>query len=137
VTDAPLAGYSGTPQWKKLGLKDGARVAIIDAPAGWDFHLDDGFPGIERVESGAADVIVGFAPAQASVLDLIDTQRERIRPAGALWIAWPRKAAGHPSDVTDESVRAAALQVGLVDVKVAALDADWSALKLVWRRENR
>jgi hypothetical protein len=137
VTTAPAAGYSGSPQWKKLGLKDGSRVAVVDAPDGWDLEPADDFPAIERVEAGAADVIVGFAPDQASVLDLLDTQPERIRPAGALWIAWPRKAAGHLSDVGDESVRAAALQLGLVDVKVAALDTDWSSLKLVWRLHNR
>jgi len=137
VSAAPPVGYSASPQWKKLGLKEGARVAVVDAPEGWAFTPDEAFPEIERVESGGVDVVVGFAPSQASVLDLIDTQSERIRPAGALWIAWPRKAAGHQSDVGDESVRAAALQVGLVDVKVAALDQDWSALKLVWRRGNR
>ena len=130
-------GYSGTPQWKKLGLKDGARVSLVGAPSGWALTPDDHFPAIELVADGGADVVVGFARNQASVVDLIETQRERIRPAGALWIAWPRKAAGHTSDVTDETVRAVALEVGLVDVKVAALDSDWSSLKLVWRRANR
>lgn len=129
--------YSSTPQWKKLGIKAGSRVTLVEAPAGWMITSEDDLPEFELVESGAADVIVAFAADQASVLDALETQRERIRPAGALWIAWPRRAAGHVSEVSDESVRAAALQVGLVDVKVAALDLDWSALKLVWRRENR
>lgn len=130
-------GYSGTPQWKKLGLTEGARVSVVDAPAGWEFAVGAASPTVEYVESGTADLVLGFARDQASVIELIETQRERIRPAGALWIAWPRRAAGHGSDVNDESVRAVALPVGLVDVKVAALDTDWSALKLVWRRENR
>ena len=137
MTAAPRDEGSGSPQWKKLGLKDASRVAVVDAPAGWDFEPDDGFPAITRVESGAADIVVAFARDQASVVDLIETQRERVRPAGALWIAWPRRAAGRASDVTDGSVRAIALEVGLVDVKVAALDREWSALKLVWRRVNR
>jgi hypothetical protein len=131
------AGETGTPQWKKLGLKEGIRVAIVDAPEGWALVGGDTAPEVEYVESGAADVVVAFAVDQASVVELIETQRERIRPAGALWIAWPRRAGGHASDVTDESVRVLALPVGLVDVKVAALDTDWSALKLVWRRERR
>ncbi|WP_220093836.1 DUF3052 family protein [Gryllotalpicola protaetiae] len=134
---SPATGYSGSPQWKKLGLRDAARVALVGAPGGWALTPDDDFPAIELVADGGADVVVAFAREQASVVDLIETQRERIKPAGALWIAWPRKAAGHASDVTDETVRAVALEVGLVDVKVAALDSDWSSLKLVWRRRNR
>ncbi|MBU1587581.1 MAG: DUF3052 domain-containing protein, partial [Actinobacteria bacterium] len=62
---------------------------------------------------------------------------DRIRPAGALWIAWPRKAAGHVSDVTENLLREIALPLGLVDNKVATIDPDWSGLRLVWRRENR
>jgi hypothetical protein len=140
MTAAPArfsAPQGATPQWRKLGLKDGLRVCVVDAPEHWLFEADDDFPVIARVESGAADLVIGFARDQASVIDLLETQRERVRPGGALWIAWPRKAAGHLSDVSDETVRAVALDVGLVDVKVAALDNDWSALKLVWRLEHR
>jgi hypothetical protein len=61
----------------------------------------------------------------------------RIYPAGALWVAWPRRAAGHRSDITDNVVREHALPLGVVDVKVAAIDDDWSGLRLVWRTENR
>jgi hypothetical protein len=58
-------------------------------------------------------------------------------PVGAVWVAWPRKAAGHVSDVTENAIRAAALEIGMVDTKVAAIDEDWSGLKIVWRKENR
>ena len=68
---------------------------------------------------------------------LIPALAERIRPTGALWIAWPRKAAGHVSDVTENLLREVGLPLGIVDVKVAAIDTDWSGLKFVWRRENR
>ncbi len=71
----------------------------------------------------------------ADLENAAETQRDRIQPAGALWIAWPRKAAGHASEVTENLIRDIALPTGLVDVKVAAIDDDWSGLKLVWRRE--
>ena len=77
-----------------------------------------------------------FAPA-ADLAPVLDEHADRIRPAGALWIAWPRKAAGHRSDVDENLIRDSALAIGLVDVKVAAIDTDWSGLKLVWRKENR
>jgi hypothetical protein len=130
------AGYSGTPQAKKLGIKPGLRVALDGAPHGWSLQSPP--EGVEWVADGAtADVIVAFVASAADLLARIDALGERIFPAGALWIAWPRKAAGHVSDVTDNVVREAALERGLVDVKVAAMDTDWSALKLVWRVTNR
>ncbi len=73
----------------------------------------------------------------AAGLDRIEPLGKRIFPDGSLWIAWPRKAAGHVSDMTENAIRDAALPLGLVDVKVAAIDDDWSGLKLVWRRAKR
>jgi hypothetical protein len=127
------AGYSGTPQARKLGLKAGMRVALDAAPRGW--QLADP-PPVVRVGRGPADVIVWFVRAAADLAD-VASRGERIYPDGALWIAWPRKAAGHVSDVTEGAIRAAVLPLGLVDVKVAAIDADWSGLKIVWRTERR
>lgn len=127
------AGYSGTPQWKKLGIKPGARVGLIDAPKGW--ALTDP-PDFEAVEDGPADVLIAFIRAAAE-LDVVPALGDRIFPAGALWIAWPRRAGGHTSDITDNVVRAAVLPLGLVDVKIAAIDHDWSGMKIVWRVENR
>jgi hypothetical protein len=130
-----MAGYAPTPQARKLGLKPGLRVAVDGAPGNW--ALAD--PPDVRFVSGAepADVIVSFVRAAADLEDRIDAAAHRIFPDGALWIAWPRRAAGHSSDVTENDVRAAALPRGLVDVKVAAIDDDWSGLKIVWRREER
>jgi hypothetical protein len=130
------AGYSGTPQSRKLGLKAGQRVALDDPPRGWDLREPpDGLlaPGPD----GAADLIVAFFRAEVEIAARLPALAQRIFPAGALWAAWPRRAAGHDSDVTDNVVRAHALELGLVDVKVAAIDEDWSGLRLVWRVSNR
>ena len=127
------AGYSGTPQARKLGIKAGLRVALDAAPPGW--QLADP-PPVDVVARGPVDVLVWFVRAAAELAD-VGPRAARIFPAGALWIAWPRKAAGHVSDVTDNGIRAAVLPLGLVDVKVAALDVDWSGLKIVWRKELR
>lgn len=129
------AGYSGTPQLKKLGIVPGIRLDVIGAPEGWRFESEP--VSVERSDSGNVDVIVAFARSAADVERLIPALGERIRPAGAMWIAWPRKAAGHSSDVTENLLRDVALPLGLVDVKVAAIDTDWSGLKIVWRKELR
>jgi hypothetical protein len=84
-----------------------------------------------------ADVIVSFCRSTAELAERLPGLAARIHPAGSLWIAWPRRAAGHQSDITDNTIRERALPLGIVDVKIAALDEDWSALKLVWRVENR
>jgi hypothetical protein len=136
--DDVSAGYSGTPVAKKLGLKEGHRVTLIGAPREWSI---DTLPSNVRVtrRRGAAssDVVISFFNDAASLQRDISSLAETITPDGSLWIAWPRKAAGHRSDITDNVVRNSALPLGLVDVKVAALDDDWSALKMVWRTELR
>ncbi|MCU1440984.1 MAG: hypothetical protein JWP85_1981 [Rhodoglobus sp.] len=130
------AGYSGTPQLKKLGIIPGVRLAVVGAPPGWTFESEPD-ASVPAPGDSAADVVLAFARTADDVRGVIVSQGERIRPSGALWIAWPRKAGGHVGEVTENLLRDVALPLGLVDVKVAALDADWSALKLVWRRENR
>lgn len=130
------SGYSGTPQLKKLGILAGVRLDVVGAPEGWAFEADPS--AAQRVAPDSpADVILAFCTTPADVELHVRSLAERIRPSGALWIAWPRKAAGHVSDVTENLLRDVALPLGLVDVKVAAIDDDWSGLKLVWRRENR
>jgi len=131
----PDAG-SGRPQAAKLGLKPGQRVGLSDPPPGW--ALADPPAGLLDAEpDGPADVIIAFFGAAGEIAERLGGLARRIYPAGALWAAWPRRAGGHHSDITDEVIRAHALSIGLVDVKVAAIDADWSGLRLVWRRENR
>lgn len=129
-------GYSATPQSRKLGLKTGQRVALDDPPPGWDLTLPPA--GLLAPDpDGAADLIVAFFRAGAEVPGRLPALAERIFPAGAIWAAWPRRAAGHDSDITDNVVRAFALKLGLVDVKIAAIDDDWSGMRLVWRVSNR
>ena len=123
-------------QARKLGLKPGQRVALDDPPAGWAFADPPG--GLETVGgTDAADVIVAFFARAADLGPRLPGLAERIFPGGAVWAAWPRRAGGHTSDITDNVVREYALPLGLVDVKVAAIDEDWSGLRLVWRQENR
>jgi hypothetical protein len=127
---------TGTPQARKLGLKAGMRVAFDAPPDGWD--LTD--PPTGLLAPGAddpADVIVAFFRAADEITDRLPTLARRVFPAGAVWALWPRRAAGRISDITDGVVRSCALDLGLVDVKVAAVDEDWSGLRLVWRTGNR
>jgi hypothetical protein len=127
-------GNAGRPQAAKLGLRPGQRVCLHRPPAGW--ALADPPDGLaDAGPEGPADLIVAFFTAAAEI-DL-DRLARRVYPAGALWVAWPRRAGGHRSDITDEAVRRRALPIGLVDVKVAAIDANWSGLRLVWHTEKR
>jgi hypothetical protein len=87
------------------------------------------------VARGQTDVLLAFVRTPGDLRP--ERWGARVFPAGAVWIAWPRKAAGHVSEVTEDGIRAAVLPLGLVDVKVAAIDHDWSGLKIVWRREKR
>jgi hypothetical protein len=132
------AGYSGTPLAAKIGIKEGHRVQLIGAPPGWTIDdLPSNVKVFRRRPATTVDVAIAFFEDAASLLRAIGTLAEVITPDGSLWIAWPRRAAGHRSDVTDHVVRSAVLPLGLVDVKVAAFDEDWSALKMVWRKELR
>jgi hypothetical protein len=131
--DTVTSGYSATPQARKLGIKPGMRVSFSAVPEGW--RLSDP-PAVEVIEVGSVDVLVWFVRTAAELAEA-GTAARRIFPDGALWVAWPRRAAGHTSDVTENAIREAVLPLGLVDVKVAAIDEDWSGLKVVWRTGNR
>jgi hypothetical protein len=127
---------AGTPQAHKLGLKPGMRVGFSDPPDGWDLtQPPDGL--LLPDAGGAADVIVAFFRAAAELGERLPGLGRQVFPGGAVWALWPRRAAGHDSDITDRVVRECALGLGLVDVKVGAVDADWSGLRLVWRKEAR
>jgi hypothetical protein len=133
------AGYSGTPLPRKLGVKEGARVAVLNAPD--DFTdtlgaLPDGVTVRERLR-GPLDVIVFFTVHRADLERRIDRLKAALDPAGRLWIAWPKRASRVETDMTEDVVRDVALPLGLVDNKVAAIDETWSGLQLVIRKELR
>ena len=130
------AGYSTTPQLKKLGIVPGRRWAVEARPDDWFFETEPD-PADQAPIDSPADVVVAFVRAAAELPPMLARLEPRIFPTGALWIAWPRKAAGHASDITDSVVREAALDRELVDTKVAAIDTDWSGLRLVWRVSAR
>jgi Protein of unknown function (DUF3052) len=131
-----MTGYSGVPQARKLGLKPGQRVALDARPDGWALTAPP--DGLRPADAdGGADVILAFFRAAAEIAERLPALGQRVFPAGTIWALWPRRAAGHVSDITDNVVRAGALGVGLVDVKVAAADEDWSGLRLVWRTSKR
>jgi hypothetical protein len=119
-----------------MGIKAGHRVVLWRAPQGWE--LAELPPGVTVTRSAAtADVVVAFFRCAGDLAAEAGGLARAIMPAGSLWVAWPRRAAGHTSDITDNVVREIVLPLGLVDVKVAALGADWSGLKIVWRQEYR
>jgi hypothetical protein len=131
-----MAGYSQTPLARKLGIKPGASLALDAAPPGWAVpDLPDGV--VAAADGDAADVIVAFFRESAELPDRLPGLARRIFPAGALWLAWPRRAGGHDSDITENGLRDHALPLGIVDNKVAAIDEDWSGLRVVWRVEHR
>jgi hypothetical protein len=132
------AGYSGTPLAKKLGIDDGHVVAIVNGPAGFRDHLE--IPDGVRVKSslrGPADVVIVFVTAHAELARLRASLADTVYPDGAVWVAWPKRAAKVPTDMTEDVVRDVFLPHGLVDNKVCAIDEVWSGLRVVWRRERR
>jgi len=122
------AGYSGTPLPKKLGIKDGMRVALLGAPASFSLgDLPDGAL-VRRGARGAADLSLWFVRSRAELLKGVRALKPRSKGSG-LWIVWAKKASPLFSGVTENDVRDAALAAGMVDFKVCAVDDDWSGLR--------
>lgn len=137
-----MVGYSGTPLPQKLGIKEGHRVALVGAPKGFaDLTLPTGAV-IQQFASKAKqpplfDVLVVFVKLRADLVVQIACCRPRMQQAAGLWIAWPKKASGVATDITEQTIRDVALPTGLVDNKVCAIDETWSGLRLVIRKEHR
>ncbi len=130
-------GYSGTPVAKKLQIRPGDVVALVGAPRGWTVpDLPEG-ARIRRTLGSGSEVVIAFVRRAAELDRVLGAVSSVLGPDDAVWILWPRRAAGHESDVTDTVVRKVVLRTGLVDVKVAAVGEDWSGLRFVWRKELR
>lgn len=135
-----MAGYSGTPLVKKLGIKDGFRVGLVNAPNGFAKELEP-FPPDAKISATPLpkrlDLIVLFADCQRTLKAEFPRLAKKLTANGTLWIAWPKKASGVVTDLSDNSVRQIGLEAGLVDVKVCAVNDIWSGLKFVYRLKDR
>jgi hypothetical protein len=134
-----MAGYSGTPLPQKLGIKPGMTVVIINAPTNYRRLLGtipEGvtFSGRLKVDS---DFVHVFIKTPRELEKLLSVLREKLPDTGTVWASWPKRSSGMPTDVTEDVVRAVALPLGFVDIKVCAIDETWSGLKLMVRRINR
>ena len=133
-----MAGYSGTPLAKKLGIKEGFNVRFINAPAELDKELD--LPPNVTVNSRARkpiDLVLLFVTTERELERTFSTYAAKLPPTGMLWICWPKKISGVASDLSDNVVRELGLAKGLVDVKVCAINEVWSGLKFVIRLKDR
>jgi hypothetical protein len=134
-----MAGYSGTPLVQKIGIKAGHRVVLRNHPASFAKDLGklpEGAQSSDRL-SGKANVVVYFTDKRAALEKDFAGLSEALVPDGMLWIGWPKKASGRPTDLTEDIVRRVGLACGLVDVKVCAIDETWSGLKFVIRVKDR
>jgi hypothetical protein len=134
-----VAGYSGTPLAKKLGIKPGSRLLAVNAPADYAVLLEPLPENVTFARTGSRelDVVHLFTKTRSELIALIDRYKTKIKQEGAIWVSWPKKASGIPSEITEDTVREVALPRGLVDIKVCAVDETWSGLKLVIRKVNR
>jgi hypothetical protein len=134
-----MAGYSGTPLPKKLGIREGASVALLGAPDGFAALLDPLPAAVTFVADAATrlDVALLFTTALADLRERFAPTAARLEPSGGLWVAWPKRASGVPTDVTENLVREIGLAAGLVDNKVCAIDDTWSGLRFVVRLKDR
>jgi len=134
-----MPGYSGTPLGKKLGIKDGFHVCLIDAPSEVVAELKPSLENCKIAKGGGTSLDFAMLFAQSSTALKKDFGRiaKNLAPAGMLWASWPKKASGVPTDLNENMVRDIGLSAGLVDVKVCAVTGVWSGLKFVRRLKDR
>jgi hypothetical protein len=134
-----MAGYSGTPLARKLGIRPNETLIALNAPENYRSLLEDLPAGVaitNRATTNAGFVHL-FVRQRSDLEKRLRELRSKLDDAGILWISWPKKSAKVPTDITEDTIRAVALPLGFVDVKVCAVDETWSGLKLMIRRENR
>jgi hypothetical protein len=134
-----MAGYSGKPLFEKLGLKKGQRAFVSNAPLDYDAELELLKHAIQLKNrlKGPLDFIHCFTVSKSELQQCLPKFKQQLDYAGCVWISWPKKSSGVPTDLTENVVRDLALDCGLVDVKVCAVDEIWSGLKLVYRLKDR
>jgi hypothetical protein len=134
-----MAGYSGTPLAKKLGIAEGSKVHAAGAPRGYRALLEPLPNAVRFVASfdASTDIVHVFTTRRADLAQALAQFRKKLSPDAVVWVSWPKKSAKVPTDVTEDVVREVALPIGFVDVKVCAIDDTWSGLKLVVRKALR
>jgi hypothetical protein len=133
-----MAGYSGTPLVKKLGIKPGFNIAFVNAPSGYANELE--LPADVTINSRAEkrlDFAQLFVRSEKELKTKFSEYAKRLNASGMLWVSWPKKSSGVATDVSEGTVRAIGLAAGLVDVKICAVDEVWSGLKFVFRLRDR
>jgi hypothetical protein len=134
-----MAGYSGTPLAKKLGIDVGSRIYLSDAPKNYlklVAPLPEGVRVVRKID-GETNIVHIFSTERARLAAALRATLKRIKPDGTIWVSWPKKSSKVSTDITEDTIREVALPMGLVDIKVCAVDEVWSGLKLVVRKENR
>jgi hypothetical protein len=136
---ARMAGYSGTPLAKKLGIKAGSNLLLVGAPNEYLALLEPLPEGVQfnTQLSEATDIVQVFAVRRAELQQRLSSYRAKLKSTGMVWVSWPKKSTKLPTDITEDTIREVALPLGFVDVKVCAVNEVWSGLKLVIRKELR
>lgn len=134
-----MAGYSGTPLPKKLGINEHSRIAFINAPKGFQSYIGPLPPSAEVVRRimKPLDLVLLFVTSERELARDFAKLAEKLAPKGMIWIAWPKKSSGAATDLSFERVQRIGLDAGLVDVKICAIDETWSGLKFVFRLKDR
>ena len=134
-----MAGYSGTPLPQKLGIKPDTIVVLIDAPDHYRKLLGQIPSGVNFATrpTGSTKFVHLFVKESGVLAKHLQSLRQKIADDAAVWVSWPKKSSGVPTNITEDVIRAVALPLGFVDIKVCAVDEVWSGLKLMIRRENR
>jgi hypothetical protein len=134
-----MAGYSSTPLAKKLGVKEGSRIALVNAPKDFQSYLGELPDRVEFVKrpTKSLDIVLFFVVTERALARDFAKLAEKLATNGMIWIAWPKKSSGVATDLSFERVQRIGLDAGLVDVKICAIDETWSGLKFVYRLKDR
>ncbi|HKO61851.1 MAG TPA: hypothetical protein VJV03_11880 [Pyrinomonadaceae bacterium] len=134
-----MAGYSGTPLAKKLGIKEDARVRLVNAPDGFEKELGELPPGVDLSPRGSKpfNLVLLFVKSESALKKEFSRYAQKITRDGMIWVAWPKKSSGMATDLLFDNVQKTGLKAGLVDVKICAVNEIWSGLKFVYRLKDR